>query len=191
MLEFLYNTGWGALTLMLLFQIPFLTVFFFIIHRKSVVDNSPNDISHKKLSRTEGIWIAVVVFLFIAVNAFAIPYMPFVNGGNTVMAGDAKEVDITARSWSYDISERTIEAGQPVRFLARSMDTMHSFTVYDPDGNIEVNLQLMPGLERATTTVHTFTEPGTYKVRCLEYCGIAHHRMQDEITVVPKESQAL
>jgi len=42
---------------------------------------------------------------------------------------------------------------------------------------------LMPGMEAATTLVHTFKEPGEYKIRCLEYCGIVHHAMQDLLVV--------
>jgi cytochrome c oxidase subunit 2 len=44
-------------------------------------------------------------------------------------------------------------------------------------------MMLMPGLETPASIVHTFTEPGIYKVRCLEYCGAAHHEMRDEIVV--------
>jgi cytochrome c oxidase subunit II len=36
--------------------------------------------------------------------------------------------------------------------------------------------------------VHTFREPGKYKVRCLEYCGVAHHAMKDELVVVERNS---
>jgi len=30
---------------------------------------------------------------------------------------------------------------------------------------------------------YTFKEPGTYRVLCLEYCGVAHHEMTADIKV--------
>jgi len=36
---------------------------------------------------------------------------------------------------------------------------------------------------------YTFTEPGTYRVYCLEYCGLAHHEMAADITVVAAEAR--
>lgn len=40
----------------------------------------------------------------------------------------------------------------------------------------------MPGY--TNKLVHTFTEPGTYQVMCLEYCGVGHTPMTAEIEVV-------
>ena len=82
------------------------------------------------------------------------------------------------------MSTREVEAGRPVRFSGRSSDTMHGFAVYHPNGRLLFTMMLMPGLSKPTSLIHTFEDPGTYKVRCLEYCGIAHHGMRDEITVV-------
>jgi len=33
---------------------------------------------------------------------------------------------------------------------------------------------------------YTFTTPGTYRVLCLEYCGVAHHEMAADITVAAR-----
>lgn len=64
---------------------------------------------------------------------------------------------------------------------------MHSFAVYHPNGRVLFTMMLMPGLSKPTSLIHTFSEPGKYKVRCLEYCGIAHHGMRDELTVVQRQ----
>ena len=37
--------------------------------------------------------------------------------------------------------------------------------------------------DHATDYVHTFDEPGTYQVVCLEFCGVGHHRMLGTIRV--------
>ena len=40
----------------------------------------------------------------------------------------------------------------------------------------------MPGV--TNRLVHTFTQPGKYRILCLEYCGLAHHGMILEFDVV-------
>ncbi|MCW8905780.1 MAG: hypothetical protein OQL28_00895 [Sedimenticola sp.] len=185
MLDFIYQTGWGAFTLMLLFQLPFLLVFPFIVYRKCFVDPTPSNTGRGKLTRIETVWIFSAVALFVIANVYSISYMPMSKTAATEASGVAiQDVDVTARSWSYEISDREFEVGKPVRFSVKSVDTMHGFTVYHPNGKILFNMMLIPGLEKASSLVYTFTEPGKYKVRCLEYCGIAHHGMQDELTVV-------
>lgn len=187
MLEFLYQTGWGALTIMLLFQIPFLLVFFAVLYRKLFSNPSPSDTPHKRLARLEGLWIAAAVVLFVGVNLLSIRYMPMVATAQAAKSEQPlQEVAVTARSWAFELSERNLVVGQPVRFTARSADTMHSFSVYHPDGKVLFTMQLMPGVSTPAEIIHTFTEPGTYPIRCLEYCGIAHHGMQDALTVAQR-----
>ncbi|MCW8944088.1 MAG: hypothetical protein OQL27_04880 [Sedimenticola sp.] len=189
MLDFLYSTGWGAFALMLFFHIPFLIVFPYIVYRKCYVNTGPSNTDPRKLSRLEALWLIIAVGLFIAANVYSINYLPMVKTSATEASGAViQDVDVTARSWSYEISNRQFEVGKPVRFSVKSVDTMHGFTVYHPNGKILFNMMLIPGLEKASSLVYTFTEPGKYKVRCLEYCGIAHHAMQDELTVVKSGS---
>lgn len=191
MLEFVYQTGWGAFTVMLLFQIPFLVVFLYVIYRKAFADPQPGDTDRRKLSRLEGLWITAVVVLFLVVNIASIGYMPTVSTAQAAKAEqDIQQVDVTARSWSYEISEREFEVGRPVRFSVKSADTMHGFAVYHPDGRILFTMMLIPGMEEPTSLIHTFTEPGEYKVRCLEYCGLAHHAMQDRLIVTEAVAEA-
>jgi len=183
MLDFLYENAWGAFSVMLLFQIPFLIVFFYVVHRKAVTDPSPGSTDRKRISSLEIMWISLVVVLFVAFNVLSIQYMPtFTTAQAAVGEQDIQNVDVSAQSWSYEISERQFEVGQAVRFSAKSVDTMHGFAVYHPDGRMLFTMMLMPGME-PSTLIHTFTEAGKYKVRCLEYCGIAHHMMQDELIV--------
>ena len=39
----------------------------------------------------------------------------------------------------------------------------------------------MPGFTNVIR--HTFTTPGTYRIRCLEYCGLGHHAMVSQLNV--------
>jgi len=183
MLDFLYQSGWGAFSIMLFFQIPFLIFFFYIVYRKAAADVGSGDSDARRLSRMEWLWLSIVVVLFVGVNVLSIKYMPTISTARAAATEkDIHDVDVTAQSWSYEISDREVEVGRPVRFSVKSTDTMHGFAVYHPDGRVLFTMMLIPGVE-PSSLIHTFTEPGTYKVRCLEYCGTAHHVMQDQLVV--------
>lgn len=184
MLDFLFS-GWGAFWMTLFMLVPFAAVFYYVIRRKSVVDPSPGATARAKISQMEVSWLGLVLVVFVGVNLASLKYMPTLATARAAAQGTAvQNVELTATSWAYDISSRRVEAGRPVRFSGRSSDTMHGFAVYHPDGRLLFTMMLMPGLAKPTSLIHTFDEPGTYKVRCLEYCGIAHHTMRDEIVVV-------
>ncbi|HJM91569.1 MAG: hypothetical protein QGG19_07230 [Alphaproteobacteria bacterium] len=184
MLDSLFQNASGAYFFMLCLQIPFLVVFLYIIYRKGFANPDPSDADQRKLSRVDGLWVTFVIILFLGINIASIEYMPPISSARAVSTQqNIRDVDVTAESWSYEMSAREFEVGQAVRFSAKSADTMHSFAIYHPDGRMLFTMMLMPGLETPASIVHTFTEPGIYKVRCLEYCGAAHHEMRDEIVV--------
>jgi cytochrome c oxidase subunit II len=186
MLDFLYQSGWGAFTVMLFFQIPFLIVFFYVVYRKAYAHPEPSGTDERRMSHTKTLWITTVIVLFVVVNVISIKYMPtYYTARAATTELDVQQVDVTAQSWAYQISDRELSVGRPVRFSAHSADTVHGFAVYHPDGGMLFTMMLVPGMEPASL-IHTFTEPGRYKVRCLEYCGIAHHAMQDELIVAER-----
>jgi cytochrome c oxidase subunit 2 len=184
MMDFLF-TGWGAFWMTLFMLVPFAAMFFYVVYRKCVVDPGRSRTEPRTMSRVEGYWLTFVFIVFAGVNLASLKYMPTIASAHAATTRtDIQQIDLSAKSWAYDISGREIEVGRPVRFSGRSLDTMHSFAVYHPDGRMLFTMMLMPGLSKPTSLIHTFKEPGTYKVRCLEYCGIAHHGMRDELTVV-------
>lgn len=184
MLDFLFS-GWGAFWMTLAMLLPFAAVFAYVVRRKSIVDPSPAATARARISRVEVGWLGLVLVVFVGVNLASLKYMPTLASARAATSGaDIQDVDLTAKSWAYDMSSRRVEAGRPVRFSGRSDDTMHGFAVYHPDGRMLFTLMLMPGLAKPTSLVYTFKDAGTYTVRCLEYCGIAHHAMRDEIVVL-------
>ncbi len=185
MLDFLYQTGWGAFSMLLFFQLPFLIGFLLIVKSRS---KGAGESSERAISRAKTAWLSVVVVLFLAVNLGSIKYIPAISTANALVSEkDIVEVNVEAASWSYNISTQEFTVGQAVRFSAKALDTVHGFAVYDPKGNVVFTMMLVPGVS-ASSLIHKFKEPGTYKVRCLEYCGIAHHDMSDEIIVKPRAS---
>jgi cytochrome c oxidase subunit II len=185
MLESFYLTGWGGFGMMLFMLVPFMAVFFYIVMHKSGGDPSPSQAPRATFVKFERAWIALVVIVFLGVNFASIDFMPTTATAKAVASGDKiMEVNFTAESWSYDLPEVKIEVGKPVRFSGKSLDTMHGFAIYHPNGKVLFTMMLMPGLESPTSLIHTFKDPGTYTVRCLEYCGNSHHEMRDELVVV-------
>lgn len=99
-------------------------------------------------------------------------------------------VPVTGRIWSWEIGPARdrdgiplknegdgphVPLGRPVEFQVTAMDVNHGFGIYDDSGRMVAQTQAMPGY--VNSLVHTFTEPGTYHVLCLEFCGLAHHTM--------------
>ncbi|MBL95879.1 MAG: hypothetical protein CMF70_11330 [Magnetovibrio sp.] len=185
MFDALFQSGWGAYAMMLFMLIPFLCIFFYVVIRKSIIDPSPSTADKKSFKKFEYLWMGLVVFVFVTVNVASIQFMPTVITANAAASDEnIFDVDVSAVSWSYDISEQTLEVGRPIRFSAKSEDTMHSFAVYHPDGRMLFTMMLMPKMDGPTSLIYTFKDPGTYTVRCLEYCGLSHHDMRDELTLV-------
>ncbi|MCW9034074.1 MAG: hypothetical protein OQJ97_07610 [Rhodospirillales bacterium] len=184
MLDSLYLSGWGAFGMTIFMFIPFFVVFMYVVVKKSFSDPNPTT-GDGNYAKAEWLWLGFVTIVFVGVNIASIGYMPTVATAKAVASGEKiTEVNFTAESWSFDIPEVTIEVGKPIRFSGKSNDTVHGFAIYDPHGDILFTMMLMPGMESPTSLIHTFTEPGTYLVRCLEFCGLAHHEMRDEIVVV-------
>jgi len=187
-LDFVFQSEWGAFGVLLLFQIPFLLVFLTIVFRKAYVDTSPTTISDTNVRRWRSSWLALAIALFLIINLASIKFFPAVYTARAAASGtEVMDVTVDAQSWSYDMSAQEFVAGKPVRFIAQSLDTVHGFAVYHPEGHILFTMMLIPGVG-TSSLIYTFDEPGTYKVRCLEYCGMAHHDMSDEIIVTAAAS---
>jgi cytochrome c oxidase subunit 2 len=84
--------------------------------------------------------------------------------------------------WRWELSRTEVIAGQPVEFRITSADVNHGFGIYDTNLRLVAQTQAMPGY--TNTLRHTFDAEGTYRILCMEYCGLAHHNMVTEIKVV-------
>lgn len=94
-------------------------------------------------------------------------------------------VEVIGRQWQWQLSATQIKAGVPVEFRVTSADVNHGFAIYGPNDRIVVQTQAMPGFENRI--LHTFKDPGIYRILCLEYCGIAHHGMVSQFEVLAKQ----
>ena len=91
-------------------------------------------------------------------------------------------IKAVGHQWAWQLDPGPIRAGEPVEFQVSSADVNHGFGIYDAAGRLLAQTQAMPGV--TNRLVHTFTDPGTYRILCLEYCGLAHHGMIATLEVV-------
>jgi cytochrome c oxidase subunit 2 len=76
-----------------------------------------------------------------------------------------------------------VPAGALVEFRVTSFDVNHGFGVYSPEGQLLGQTQAMPGY--VNVLLLRLTLPGTYRVYCLELCGMGHDRMRGVFEVTP------
>lgn len=96
-------------------------------------------------------------------------------------ASVSQVINATGYQWYWELDKTEALVGEPVEFHVTSADVNHGFGVYDEQGVLVAQTQAMPGYVNRLT--HVFTEPGTYQLLCLEYCGLAHHAMTAELHV--------
>jgi heme/copper-type cytochrome/quinol oxidase subunit 2 len=77
-----------------------------------------------------------------------------------------------------------IKAGETVKFVARSLDVNHGFSILSSAKSMDsplMQMQVVPGYDNIF--YYTFDKPGVYTIRCLEYCGWNHPYMISQITI--------
>lgn len=124
-------------------------------------------------------WILALTFGPVMIyNLMDLPYSA--SHAHTQTSG-AQVIEAKGYQWRWELSRDHVAVNQPVEFRVSSADVNHGFAIYDAGMHIVAQTQAMPGY---TNTLHyTFSKKGTYRVLCLEYCGIAHHNMMTEIQV--------
>jgi len=131
----------------------------------------------QRLRETERRWFVVVIVLLVALFAATIFFIPYGRSAGS----DAQVLEVQALQFAWVVPPKPVKAGREVEFRLTSKDVNHSFAVYTAGGKLLFQVQVMP--DRTQTYVYTFDRPGTYRVLCLEYCGVGHARMQSEIRV--------
>jgi cytochrome c oxidase subunit II len=102
-------------------------------------------------------------------------------------------VEVVGHQWWWEVryfsadTQRTfttaneihLPTGQPVRFVLRSADVIHSFWVPHLSGKTE----LIPGQQNETWM--RADKPGVYRGECAEFCGLQHAHMALEVIAEP------
>jgi cytochrome c oxidase subunit 2 len=99
-------------------------------------------------------------------------------------------VYVTAKQWMWKFSYAdgrssmdvlTVPVNRPVKLVMTSRDVIHSF--YVPA--FRMKHDVVPG--RYYAAWFQATTPGTYDIRCAEFCGVSHSRMLGSVRVLSAE----
>ena len=124
-------------------------------------------------------WLGVLLVVGVAVIVLTFFYLPYASGS----VGNRTVVKVTGGQFFWSLTPGRVRAGTPLRFDVSSIDVNHGFGLYDPHGHLIGSVQAMPGYRNELDL--TLRLPGTYRIRCLEFCGLNHAVMQSTFTVLP------
>jgi cytochrome c oxidase subunit 2 len=143
--------------------------------RRRVHDYAP---LQKRAYRIRAVFFWALVLTATPVMLYTLMGLPFdiARAANSVPV-----IDAVGHQWRWQLSADRVTAGQEVEFRVTSADVNHGFGIYDADLRLVAQTQAMPGYTNRLR--HTFAKPGTYRILCMEYCGLVHHNMVTEITV--------
>jgi cytochrome c oxidase subunit 2 len=137
---------------------------------------------HDKLARRENAWLVIVVVLLVGLLLGTIWLTPY--GEDPAAAEGGRVVELTGRQFAWTVRPRRVPAGTPIEFRVRATDVNHAVGLYDPDDELVFQVQAIP--DRLQKEYATLTKPGTYRIICLEFCGVGHHVMLDRLEVTPR-----
>ena len=131
----------------------------------------------QKLREREKTWFVVAVALLTALLFATIFFTPYGKGAGKP---GAQVVNVRGVQFAWLVRGRP-RAGEPVQFNLTSADVNHNLGVYTRDWKLLFQVQVVPG--RTQKYVYTFDRPGTYRLVCLEFCGLDHHLMNTQLRV--------
>ena len=131
--------------------------------------------------RSVWLWVVLVTATAAVVaSLFALPYP------TSAGASHAVPVRVVGQQYAWQMSSTRFHVGETVDFAVTSVDVNHGYGLYDPTGALMAQVQAMP--DYVNHLLVTFRQPGTYIVRCLEYCGELHQVMEFTFTVTRSRS---
>jgi len=133
------------------------------------------------VSRVRRLGVPIVALVLAVAFLVSLPFLPFPSARSARLGSPATSVEVTGRMWAWELSQTRIPLGQTVEFVVTAVDVNHGFGIYDPSGRLVTQVQAMPGY--TNRLLFRFDEPGTYTIRCLEFCATGHHLMVTEFVV--------
>ncbi len=180
------GTGAGAVLLFAYLTAPFLVVFVTLLYlavRRGRA--TPRDLEGSKrlVLAAEVVWLIAIGVMWTVTNVVSIAWIPWLQpyASSPPQSEPSQVVRVEAFMWGYTLETYELKHGV-VKFVARSIDTIHSMTIYSPRGEIVATVMLMPGMTEEI--VVELKERGEYVIRCLEFCGDGHPAMVSKFRVV-------
>lgn len=121
-------------------------------------------------------WLWVLAAAAVAALALSLPAFPY--GKPATLTG--RHYTVTAMQYAFELPP-SVPADTPIVFDVTSKDVNHGFGIYDPQDRLIAQVQAMP--QYVNHLPLRLRETGRYRVRCLEFCGIAHAGMEGAFEV--------
>ncbi len=143
-----------------------------------------------KMEREEKIWLGIIALFAIVFNIVTLsPLVPWVHWDIFSPPQPKKVIRIEMEDHKFfliDGGERkplkagtiSVEANVPIKFVVTSKDLTYGFGVFDPEGRMVFQMQVLPNYENSMVWI--FDKPGYYTVRSTEYSGPEHPYMYVE-----------
>ena len=83
------------------------------------------------------------------------------------------QIEVTAKKFTFEPATIQVVAGEPVRLMLRSDDSVHGFAIRD----LKIDVQIPKGGEPVAVA---FAAPpaGRYEIACSAFCGAGHGHMK-------------
>ncbi len=92
--------------------------------------------------------------------------------------GQVKEFTIEAKRFEYTPDRIEVNQGDHVRITVRTLDGTHGFEIK----KLGIKREIKRGGEPVTIEFDA-TRPGTFEIKCSEYCGKGHSHMTATLVV--------
>ena len=151
-----------------------------VVYRSTRVGFRVRAATRDTLEKRETTWGFIVIGLLVVTlggTIFAIPY-----GSDQSTGGTRQRLSITGRQFAWTIKPSRVKAGVKTAIEVGAVDVNHALGIYDPDDVLIKQVNVVPGVSQPI--VMTFDRPGRYTIRCLEFCGVDHHLMENALEVV-------
>ena len=150
-----------------------------VVYRSTRVGFHVRTAGRKTLEKRESYWGIVVIAFLVIVLAGTMVQIPYWQ--NDSSASTPQKIEIMGQQYAWTVNPARVKTGLKTRVVARSKDVSHGVGVYDPDDVLIKQVNVAPGVTQEF--IITFDKPGIYTLRCMEFCGVDHHLMQNKLEV--------
>jgi cytochrome c oxidase subunit II len=84
------------------------------------------------------------------------------------------QVQVVASKFMFEPAAIEVTAGEPVRLVLRSKDTVHGFSV----PSLKIDVQIPKSGGDPVIVEFVAPRPGRFDIACSEYCGSGHGQMK-------------
>jgi cytochrome c oxidase subunit 2 len=84
------------------------------------------------------------------------------------------EVQVVASKFTFEPAAIEVPAGEPVRLVIRSTDSVHGFSV----PALKIDVQIPKSGSEPVIVEFVAPPPGRFEIACSEFCGVGHGHMK-------------